>query len=166
MEKRIPVTQFITRTLTTFSIIMLFLLLVGPIVGDDAGKISTLFREGVKGIPYSVVLQALGVGLYTTAVRAIFMSNRLFKKMMVLWRTIWTFTVIFIGVGILSIVFGWFPANAPIAWVSYLLSFGAAAGLSALVMLLKTRYDNARVNEKFEEYLKQKRAEQAAQKEI
>ena len=165
-ENKTTITAFLTRVLVCFSIVMLFLLVVGPILGDDAQGVSTLFQLGTQGIPYIVVLQALVLSLFTNIIRELFLSNFFFKKTMMLWRTIFMFSSVLIGCGILSILFGWFPANQPGAWLAYILCFGVATGLSSLVMVLKTRYENALVNLKLEEYKKQKQAKDTTEKEL
>lgn len=156
MKKNKTFTQFIIGTLLAFSFILLFLMVIGPIIGDDAKGTSALFSLGTKGIAFNVMLQALGIAILVNIVQALFLSNLLFKKMMLLWRTIWIFVSTFIIGGIWGIAFGWFPADKPIAWLSYLISFGLAMLLSVLIMLLKTRRENTQVNQKLQEYRKQK----------
>lgn len=156
MDNKTTVTMFVSRTLFSFSLTILFVVVVGSFLGDGAKAASTLFALGAQGITYTAVWQALALSLYATTVRTIFMSELVFKKMMLLWRTIWMFVLILAGIGLLSVAFGWIPGNEPLGWIMYVACFGTFSGVSALVMVLKTRYEDARVNRKLAEYKKQK----------
>lgn len=89
------------------------------------------------------------------------MSALLFKKMMLLWRTIGMLTCVLTGVAVLSLLFRWFPIDDLTAWVAYLLSFALCVGSISGVMVWKTRRDDVRVKQKLAEYKKQKQEQSA-----
>lgn len=159
MKNKETILHFASRVLVVFALIMIFLLVLGPIFGDQAQGVSVLFELGGQGVSFKVMLQALGMSFLVNIVQALFLSNFLAKKMMLLWRTALMFICIFAGGGIWGSLFRWFPADKPTAWLSYLLSFGAASVLSILVMILKTKLENEKVNRKLQEYKRQKQKE-------
>lgn len=156
MERKITVAQFAISTLVAFTVMILFLTLIGPLVGGDAKEISTLFSLGSQGISYATIRQTLVMALYASIVQVVFLSNWIVKKMMLLWRTILVFFFILTGIGALSVWFRWLPLNNTVAWVAYLFSFAGACSLSTLLMVVKTRRESAQVEKKLEEYKKRR----------
>ena len=161
-EKPVTIIQFITKVLVIFSFVMLFMSIIGPIIGDEAQGVSTLFILGSQGVSYTSIYQALCLSLYTNIVQVIFLSGFLEKRMQLLWRTVLMFASVFIGCGVLSVLFGWFPADNLLAWILYLLCFVVMAGISSAVMIVKNKLENAKVNQKLAEY---KQAQQSINKE-
>lgn len=155
-KEKTTLTQFLTSILVIFSVVILFLSVIGPLLGEKAQGTSSLFVLGSQGLSYISVYQALGMSLFVNIVQMFFMSDLFFKKAMLLWRTVAMFASVFIGCGVLSILFGWFPPSKLIAWVLYLLCFVVMAGASSLLMIIKTRREDARVSRKLEEYKRTK----------
>ncbi|GEM_PF-1945940 len=152
MEERTSLSQFFAWTLMTFAIVILAITPIGMVTGDNAKAASALFSLGSSGLTYQVLVQVFGISFYVNVIRTVFMSEYLLKNMMLMWRIVCMFIGIFAGVGLLAILFGWFPGNDLIAWISYLIAFSVCTAVSILATAIRLRIVNARVERKLEEY--------------
>lgn len=142
---------FVKSLLSIFAYIVLFQMVVGYFVGDDAQHISTLFRMGSNGIAYTTLLQTLVFALYVTIVQQ-FMSINFFKKRMrLLWRLSLTLLMVALGCFFLSLMFGWFSVKDGESIAMYVLTFLLSAGGCILIMVLKTRKESIEANKKLQE---------------
>lgn len=144
----LTVYNFIKQSLFIFSVMALFISAAGVFIGDE-GKGCSFYRLGKAGIPYDAIFQIVIVSILITAFNMIIFSERIFKNLMALWRTILLLaSIILIIIGAV-LLFDWFPANDPMPWIAFFISFGGCFALSTIVMLIKTRLEN----EKYERLL-------------
>jgi len=143
---------FINQILIIFSTGILFLTIIGELIGDSAKRSSTMFSLGSEGLSFSVILQFLAVAVMIAALKELIYSEIFLKNMMTLWRTvIFLFSIIVIITGFI-IAFGWFPANNVEGWIGFFLSFGVCFVISTLSMVIRTKLESRKYEESFEKY--------------
>ena len=148
---------FINQVLIIFSTGILFLTIVGGLIGDSAKRSSTMFSLGNEGLSFSVILQFLVVAVLITALKEIIYSDKILKNLMALWRTvIFLFSIIVIIIGFI-IVFGWFPVNNAEGWIGFFVSFGVCFVISTVVMVIRTKWESRKYEESFEKYKREHR---------
>jgi len=143
---------FINQVFIIFSVAIIFLTLVGELVGDSAKRTSTMFNLGNQGLSFSIIMQFLIVAILITSVKEVIYSERFFKNMMALWRTIiMLFSNIVINICFI-IAFGWFPVNSVAGWIGFFGSFAISFVVSTLVMVIKTKRESKKYEELFKKY--------------
>ena len=148
---------FINQILIIFSTGILFLTIIGELIGDSAKRSSTMFSLGSEGLSFSVILQFLAVAVMIAALKELIYSEKFLKNMMTLWRTvIFLFCIIVIIIGFI-IAFGWFPVNNVEGWIGFFVSFGVCFVISTLSMVIRTRWESRKYEESFEQYKREHR---------
>jgi len=143
---------FINQILIIFSTGILFLTIIGGLIGDSAKQSSTMFSLGSEGLSFSVILQFLAVAVMIAALKEFIYSEKFLKNMMALWRTvIFLFSIIVIIIGFI-IAFGWFPVESVDGWIGFFVSFGVCFIISTLSMVIRTRLESRKYEESFEKY--------------
>ena len=158
MEEKKTIFSFLGNVFCVFGISMALLMVFCRLFGGMAGEISSMFRLGKEGIPVDIMAQFLTVSFIITGIQYLIFSEKLLRRWSVLARTM---TMILIVVAVLSVficLFGWFPLGMWEPWVRFLTCFLICFGVSTLLMRLKTRLENrkleeglARMREKWEE---------------
>lgn len=146
--------NFFSQVLITFSIGILFLAVIGSIVGESAKEYSTMFELGKNGLTYSTIWQYLLISLVITTVKNIIFSQRLIKKMMTLWRAVLLLFCILVMCIIFIVIFGWFPVDNYQAWIGFLISFLSFFAIGTIFMILKTKSESRKYEKLFLEYKK------------
>jgi hypothetical protein len=150
MENRKPSNyNFITQVLLLFAFDVLFLMINAKIFGEGAQTISNLYQFGSKGLSIDTLLQFLLSSVVIIFFKSLFMSERYFKNVMMLWRTIFMLFCILSSVIVFIIVFRWFPLDNVSAWTGFILCFVIGFFGSTLFMIIKTK----RANKKYDELL-------------
>lgn len=88
--------------------------------------------------------------------RFLFMTDRVVKRMPLAVRVLLLFAGAFGTILGCVMLWDWFPADAPRAWVAFLVSFGVSCGVSTLLSTLKEKQEN----KKLEEALRRRKEEQ------
>lgn len=142
------VCNFVKQSFSIFSVMVLFICAAGSFIGDK-GKGCSLYQLGKAGIAYETIFQIMVVAMLITVSNMIIFSEHILKNLMALWRTILSLaSIIIIMIGAV-LIFQWFPADDPLPWIAFCISFGGCFALSSIVMLIKTRVEN----EKYEKLL-------------
>lgn len=145
---------FMNQVFIIFSTGILFLTVIGGIMGDSAKQASTMFSLGSEGLSFSVILQFFAVAVLIAALKMLIYSEKYLKNMMTLWKTvIFLFSIIVIIICFV-IAFGWFPVNSVEGWIGFFVSFGFCFVMSTVVMVIKTRLESRKYEELFLEYKK------------
>lgn len=146
---------FITQTMVLFAISILMMLLLAALFGDGAKEISPLYQMGSKGLASTTILEFLLSSAIITALKELFFSEKIFKNLMTLWRTVlMLFSVLIVSI-IFIIVFKWFPLNFGLAWAGFLICFGGSCAAVSIFLIIKTRIDSKRYEELLDDYKKQ-----------
>ncbi|NLY20359.1 MAG: DUF3021 domain-containing protein [Tissierellia bacterium] len=154
-DGKIKIMKILNQILIDFVIVVLVLMVVGPIVGNDAKEISTLFSLGSVGIEYITLFQALLIAVVSTLLSELLTSDLIFKNMLLLWKTVITLFIVGISAGSMSALFGWLPKDDFKIWIMYIVCFLICATISILVVM-KNKKDEKDLNDKLDEYKKQK----------
>ena len=80
--------SFIRETMYIFAFDMLMLIVLAYFIGEEAREISTMFRLGSEGLALETMAQYFLSAAVIAGWKNFFFSRRIFKKMMVLWRTV------------------------------------------------------------------------------
>ena len=153
-DKVLNIYKFISQVLIIFSVTILFITLNGLLIGDSAKEYSTLFSLGSVGIEFKSVLQILITSVVITVINNVFLSDKIFKNMLSLWKMILSLLFIFITIVIFIICFKWFPITLTEAWIGFLVSFGGFFVVSSVIMITKTNREAKKYDELLETYKK------------
>lgn len=156
MEKEKNIFDYIGQVFTIFGGTVLILNLFCVLFGEDAKDVSTMFSLGNRGLSVSIMLQFFGVSVLIVALRFLFFTDKVIKKMSLLGRTIGIFTGVLIIIIASIVLFNWFPVHMWKPWVGFFLSFGVSVGFSTGISLIKEKLENRKMEEALER-LKQER---------
>lgn len=155
MENKKNIFDFAGMVLIIFGFSMMFMMVFTVICGEDARGFSTMFALGKQGVPVAVMAQFLFMAVLIVLTRWVFFTDFLIKKSSMTIRTIgMLLTVLLISAGFI-IAFGWFPVNMWKPWFLFFIDFGISTGISLIVVSLKEKIEN----KKMEEGLKRLREE-------
>lgn len=155
MEDKKNIFDFAGMVLIIFGFSMMFMMVFTVICGEDARGFSTMFALGKQGVPVAVMAQFLFMAVLIVLTRWVFFTDFLIKKSSMTIRTIgMLLTVLLISAGFI-IAFGWFPVNMWKPWFLFFIDFGISTGISLIVVSLKEKIEN----KKMEEGLKRLREE-------
>lgn len=152
MEKRFTIFDFFSEAFNIFSIMIICIAFTAYFIGVDAGTISTLYKFGNEGIAIDTIAQFFLAALTLESVKVFWFSEKIFKHLMALWRTVcMVISVIPVMAGFAGI-FKWFPLDSLDAWFGFFISFAVCFILSLLVIFVKTRLETRKYREGFERY--------------
>ncbi len=155
MEKKFTIFDFFSEGFNTFSIMVICIAFTAPFVGKDAGAISSLYSFGSDGIAVDTIAQFLLVSVVMEGSKVFWFSEKLIKHMTVFWRTAGMVLSVIPIITVFAGIFDWFPLNNPYAWSGFLISFFSCFILSLLVIYVKTKLENKKIEEGFERYRKE-----------
>ncbi len=159
MKEKKNLLDYMAQAMIVFGIAMLVVACIGCLVGEEARGLSTMFALGGKGIPSNTVLEFMLVSVCITAIRFLFFSDAVIRKMSIAMRTIGMLASVIVLIGLFAYFFGWFPVDDPRCWVSFLVSFGICFVAGVAVSVLKEHMDNKQLEEGLR-HLKEKQAEE------
>lgn len=147
--------SIVSQILIMFAVDILFLSVIAYVSGDDAQAISTMFQFGSKGLALSTIFQFLLSSIAIILFKTLFFSEKIFRSMMTLWRTILLLLSILITMTIFIRVFNWFPLRNLQAWGGFFICFGGGFIASSGFMVLKTKLDNKKYDRLLSAYKNQ-----------
>ena len=154
MEKRFTIFDFLSEAFNIFSVTIVFVTIVAMTSGSSAESISSMYQYGYKAIPTFTILQFLFTSFILETLKIFWYSERVFKNLMILWRTIFMLLSIIASMTVCIICFKWFPIDDLAAWGGFFISFGICFLMSLIVMVLKTRLESKKFEEGFRSYQK------------
>jgi len=144
--------DFFAQALILFAISILILIFLATFFGDGAKELSPLFRLGSEGLASSTILQFLLSSVIITALKEFFFSERIFKELMTLWRTVLMLFSIFISSIIFIILFKWFPLDYAWGWAGFLICFGGSCITISAFLIIKTKIESKRYEVLLDDY--------------
>ena len=147
MEENKTIFDYLAQVLIVFGFTMLTISIFCLAFGESAKDFSAMFALGSKGIPVEIAFQFLGVAFLIVGVRYIFFTDICIKKMPIWLRTICMLAATVIIIAVFIIVFHWFPINMWRPWAMFFICFGISFFGSYLVMVIKERLENKRMEE-------------------
>lgn len=152
MEKKTGILGYLSQVFMIYGIAVLILNVFCLIFGETAKEISTIFSLGNEGLSISTLLQFLLANALVVTLRFVFVTDLFIKKMPLSARIVLLFAGAF-GIVILFVVlFGWFPVDEPMAWIMFIISFGASCAISTIVSVFAERQENQKLEEALKRY--------------
>ncbi|MHB8061386.1 MAG: hypothetical protein ACYDG2_01945 [Ruminiclostridium sp.] len=149
--------SFLSQMLIIFSFSVLFDSAIGFFFGGEGSEYSSLFSLGNRGMAYPTIFQLLASSFLIQLLKQLFMSEKIIKTMLLLWRTVLLLLSVFIVVGGFIICFKWFPIDSFLGWICFILSYGVCFTAGTLTIVVKTRLESKRYEASLANYrLKQK----------
>ena len=145
MEERKNILDYLEQVFVIFGVTIILISIIGSAVGEEAKEYSSMFVLGNKGIPLNTIFQYLLSSACITALRFIFFSDTLFKKMTTVKRMIGLMVSVIMLIGLFIYVFGWFPVNEVKCWIIFLVCFVICSTVSTVVSILKDRLENEKL---------------------
>lgn len=155
MEDKKTIFDFAGMVLVTFGFCMIFMMLFTAIMGEGAKEFSTMFALGKKGVPVEVMMQFFALAVLITLARYLFFCDALIKKGSIAVRTAGMFLTTIIICACFIVVFRWFPVNLWNAWAGFFICFGISSVISIMVMTLREKMENRKMEEGLKKLRKQ-----------
>ncbi|NLC18943.1 MAG: hypothetical protein GX757_06920 [Clostridiales bacterium] len=144
--------DFAAQTLILFAFTILILIFLASLFGEGAKELSPLFQLGSKGLASSTIMQFLLSSAIITALKKFFFSERIFKRMMTLWRTVFMLFSIFISSVIFIIIFNWFPLDYAMGWAGFIICFGGSCIIISAFLIIKNKIESRRYTALLDDY--------------
>ncbi|MDE5741542.1 MAG: hypothetical protein K2H90_03750 [Oscillospiraceae bacterium] len=152
MDKKFSVLKFLSQVFIIYGVTTLLLNILCALFGTAAYGLSTIFSFGNAGVGIETSMQFLFAVLIICALKYIFMTDILIKKMPLAARIITMFASTFGVILIFIFMFGWFPADMPIAWIMFIICFIICCTVSTLLSVLAEKQENRRLEEALKRY--------------
>lgn len=159
MKENRTIFDYLAQVLVIFGFSMLILNIFCLVFGESAREFSAMFRLGRQGIPAETAFQYLGVSVLITGARSLFFTDRVIRKMAVWLRTVCMLGTVILIISASIVLFGWFPPDMWQPWVLFFVCFGISFLGSLLVMSLKEKAENRKLNEALDRLKEKERAE-------
>lgn len=147
MEEKRSVFDYLAQVMIVFGFGMLTLNIFCLIFGDSAKDFSAMFGLGNRGIPAEIVFQFLAVSVLVVGARFLFFTDLVIRVMPIWLRTVCMLTTVVLLIAAFVAAFGWFPVNMWQPWVMFFVCFGVSFLGSYLVMIVRERVENRRMDE-------------------
>ena len=147
MEEKKSIFDYLAQILLVFGFTMAVMNSLCWFFGDSAKGISAMFALGSQGVPIETAFQFFCISVLITGVRILFFTDVFIKGMPVWLRTICMLTIIVVIIAVFAVAFQWFPAGMWQPWAMFLLCFGISFFGSYLVMSIKEKTENRRMDE-------------------
>ena len=142
--------DYLSQVMTHFGISMLILNIFCAVVGERAKGYSTLFELGSAGLSVKTALEFFALNILIIAARVLFLSDRIFRKIPPVCRTVCLVTAVIALTGIFIEAFGWFPLNSFPAWTMFFVCFVLSFLVSWFVTSLNEKAENKKLAEALE----------------
>lgn len=159
MKENRTIFDYLAQVLIIFGFSMLCLNIFCLVFGEAAREYSSMFRLGRQGIPAEIAFQYLGVSALITGARYLFFTDRMIRKMAVWLRTVCMLGTVILIISASIVLFGWFPTDMWQPWVLFFVCFGVSFLGSLLLMSLKEKIENRKLNEALDRLKEKERAE-------
>ncbi|MCL2392678.1 MAG: DUF3021 family protein [Oscillospiraceae bacterium] len=127
--------------------------IVGWFYGDTiAAEHGGLLRLGREGLAYESIAQLFLFSVIIGTLTAIFMTDYLFKKIMLLWRCVITVILGVTALIVFVIVFRWFPLDEITGWVVMLTSFVGIFGATTAIAVIVTKREDKKLERQLLDY--------------
>ncbi|NLT11253.1 MAG: DUF3021 family protein [Clostridiaceae bacterium] len=147
--------DYMRQVFVIFGFTIGFLCIICLLFGESARTYSSMFSLGNDGLKISTIGQFFLVSVIITALRFLFFSDKIIKKLSLTKRTIFMFVSVFFLLVVCVIIFDWFPIGDWLPWIGFLLSFGLSVGVSYVVMSQREKSENARMEIALQRYKKE-----------
>ena len=147
MDKRFTIYGFLGQVFMIYGITTGLLNIFCMLFGNIAADYSSMFSLAGSGISVATSLQFLAAVTIVIVLRSIFMTDLLIKNMPLAARITTMFASVFAVILIFVFIFGWFPANDPIAWIMFVVCFIVSCSVSVAISTAAERQENKKLDE-------------------
>jgi hypothetical protein len=147
MDKRFTVFGFLSQVFMMFGITTALLNIFCILFGNTAAAYSSIFSLAGNGISITTSFQFLFAMILIMLLRMLFMTDILIRKMPLAARITGMFISVFAVMIGFVLLFGWFPAGDPVAWVMFVLCFTVSCAVSVTISSIAERQENHRLEE-------------------
>lgn len=147
MDKRFTIFGFLGQVFMIYGITTGLLNIFCMLFGNIAADYSSMFSLAGSGISVATSLQFLAAVTIVIVLRSIFMTDLLIKNMPLAARITTMFASVFAVILIFVFIFGWFPANDPIAWIMFVVCFIVSCAVSVAISTAAERQENKKLDE-------------------
>lgn len=155
MSNNKSIFSFAAQVLTLFAVNILILMLLAAFVGDLAKGMSSIYQMGSKGLASETMLQFLLSSVIVIALKEFFYSERIFKKLVTLWRTVLMLLSVMLVSVLFIIIFRWFSLEDPYGWAGFFICYIGTCFLAILFMIVKTKLEGRKYKELLISYKEQ-----------
>lgn len=152
MDKKFSILEFCSQVFTIYGITIVLLNIFCILFGTSAQEFSTIFSMGNQGLGVATSFQFLLAVLAITILRFIFMTDILIIKMPTAARIAAMFAGTFVIILVFIIVFDWFPADLPMAWIMFLICFVVCCTAGTMISLIAEKQENRKLEEALKRY--------------
>lgn len=152
MDKNFSVLKFLSQVFIIYGITTGLLNILCILFGTSAYGLSTIFSLGNAGISVATSSQFFLAVSIIVGLRAIFMTDILIKKMPLAARIIAMFASAFVTIIVFIVLFDWFPADVPMAWIMFIVCFVISCGVGTAISVLAEKQENRRLEEALKRY--------------
>jgi K+-sensing histidine kinase KdpD len=156
MEEKKTVFNYISQAFATFGIIVLIFILFSLAIGESTEGYSNLFSMGKRGMSIPTLCELLLLAIMITLAQVVFLTDKWIVNLSLIIRNVLFFLSVLIVMVIMIVTFKWFPVGDVSAWIGFIISFAISMIVSALVVKLKERADNSKMQEALDNYNKGK----------
>lgn len=147
MEEQKTIFDYLGQVMITFGFSVVVMNVLCLLVGEEAREVSTIYSLGKEGLSVATMLQFLGVAVCITGLRFLFFTDRVIRRMSITMRTVCMLTAIVALIVLCTVLFGWFPVDMWESWAGFLLTFALCFAGSLMVMYLKEKAENRKMEE-------------------
>lgn len=159
MSNNKSIFRFTAQALTLFAVNILLLMLLAAFVGDLAKEMSSIYQLGSKGLASETMLQFLLSSVTIIALKEFFYSEKIFKKLMTLWRTVLLLLCAMLVSILFIIIFRWFSLEDLYGWAGFFICYIGTCLLAILFMIVKTKLEGRKYKELLSSYKEQHEGE-------
>lgn len=145
MEEKKTIFDYLAQVMIVFGFSMLVMNVFCLLFGNSARELSAMFVLGAQGIPTAVAFQFLCVAAMIVGLRFVFLTDTLIRRLSLRVRTVCMLLSIVVLIAAFVAAFDWFPTDMWQAWVMFLLCLGLCFVGSCLVVTLKERAENKKM---------------------
>lgn len=147
MEERKTIFDYLAQVLILFGFTIVILNIFCLVFGDSAKDFSAMFALGNQGLPAGICFQFLVVSFLIAGIRILFFTDVLFKNMAIWLRTLCMLAAVIMIIAAFAVAFHWFPADMWQPWAMFFACFGISFCGSYLVMVIKEKAENRKMEE-------------------
>ena len=152
MEDNKTLFDYISRVFAVFGVVILIHVLIGSLVGQDAGEVSTLFSLGSEGLAMNTILQLFALSVIVIVLQSLLLTDKFIKNMSIVVRIILMFVSVTCAIVAFVLAFKWFPVNDVKAWIGFFISFAVCSLAGVIFTRLKEKAENKKMDEALEKY--------------
>ncbi len=147
MDKNFSALKFLSQVFIIYGATTLLLNIFCILFGEMSKEISTIFSLGSAGVSVATSLQFLLAVTVITALRVVFMTDILIKSLPLAARIVAMSSAAFAVTVLFILIFDWFPADMPLAWIMFVACFAISCAVSTAISVIAEKHENRRLEE-------------------